>query len=122
MAGKKASKKTEIRKLKDYIRLYNMGFAAIGKLQRLAKESPDLAQQKAARKKSDQILKYMNKLRDAQRVHLTSPTDSETPAKRLKKAVKKAETRLKDLEDASKAIAAADKLLKLAKALLVIVA
>lgn len=117
-----AAKKAEIRKLKDYIRLYNMGFAAIGKLQRLAKESPDLAQQKAARKKSDQILKFMNKLRAAQVVYLTSATDNETPAKRLKKAVKKAESRLKDLEDASKAIAAADKLLKLAKGLLVIIA
>jgi len=105
----------DVRRLKDYKRLYNMGFSAAGKLYALANDSDDAAQRKALRAQAGEITDFMYRLRRAQLVELTAPQgQGPTPAQRLKKAVATAESRLDELENLATALKAASELFDMA--------
>lgn len=107
----------DVRKLKTYEDLYNLGWAAIGKLDDRANEEADVNKRRALRAKRSEIRKFMYELRRAQLVELTKPTKTKSAGNQLRDAVKKAKKEMRRLEDLSSALKAATDLLNMAQRL-----
>lgn len=110
---------SDIRRLKYYKRLYNIGFSASGKLNGLAFREPDKTKRDRLLRKAKDINDYMFELREAQLVELTTPGpgDPTGAGARLRAAVKVAEKDLDKLEKLATALKTASDLLDRAKKL-----
>lgn len=111
----------DIRKLKTYEDLYNLGWAAIGKLDDRANEETDVTKRRALRAKRSEIRDFMYELRNAQLVELTTPTTAKPAGEQLRDAVKKAKREMRKLEDLATALKAATDLLNMAQRLVKLV-
>jgi hypothetical protein len=114
----------DVRRLKSYKRLYNIGFSASGKLNALAGEEPNKTKRDKLLDKASEINDYMFALRRAQLVELTTPGPGEAKGAgaRLRDAIKVAEDDLDKLEKLASALKTASDLLSRAKKLFRLVA